>query len=470
MVSKPGCQVDRQATTSNEAILSTSHDEQPIYRGPRRSNEQHGQERTNMAADLETSNVLILNTLSSLSQVLQTVFARRDHEHSVDRGDTSNQLREDGFQGLINGLYTEMKEIKKLLATLIEQNQLTLPPQDVNTSCVRITPMVALSRNDGNGDSKRARLDDVSRITVPKVKTRGAKARGKRIPEPLPAESPINLGLPEPEEVERQFDPSRYAGMTETEALQRMREQDQDRRKKERLPETLTLAEQELARTDFARLAREWKRRSAFPIREYDFRDLGVLNEKQLTLPRRMILQILGRRRREAHIRAAREGGVEILHCDVCESQYVKGRNHQCFVTPWVTTQIRGGLPHKKQLVVTQSGKGALKIGQQYTIDENKLEKEREAMTRYRLANEREQVGIDKDAQQIEDISMAADYQEEGPRTIDSPLIDTTEAEEAQTVNIATITPHLLVEMVAKAIDDSRLRYFLEGSGSEYSE
>ena len=269
-----------------------------------------------------------------------------------------------------------------------------------------------------------------------------------------------------------------------------MHEEELKRKARQRLPDELTEVERHLAQTDFARLAREWKRRLGYEIRGSDFRDLGKLNEKQVELPRRSVLQILKRRRNIAHIEAAREEGIEILQCDICEEQYVKGRGHNCFVTSWVTSTTRGGLPHKKQLVVSQSGKGAVKIGQQYAIDKNKLEKEREKMTQYRIANDdagtstiETQLATSTPPQStISDVIPLPDHPETPSQIpasptsvstvpdgddVDSPLI--VEAGEME-VSTARWTPDLFYVSMMRALQDADCRYFYEALSEDYSE
>ena len=447
-------------------------------------------------------NVLVLNTLTSLTEVLKTVFSRQENqvERTVER--SSNQAKEvdpvtlqtsqiSRLCEIIERMFAKFKELNEAVEVVIKQNQRIVSEFERLSDEKIIEPVVAATRTD-EISGKRSRLNNSSTTTI------GGKKRSKREKLIIRDEDPIDLGLPDLKIDSPEFDGSKFVALSEKEVLQKLHEEETKRKQRQRLPEKLTEVEQNLAKTDFARLAREWRRRLGFTLKDYDFRDLGKLNEKQIQLPRRAIMQILRRRRRVAHIEAAKEEGIEILQCDICEEQYVKDRGHSCFVTSWVTPASRGGLPHKKQVVVSQSGKGAVKIGQQYAIDKNKLEKERERMTQYRVTQD-DSYNKDVSPRQTVDTSTDTPMQIESidqPSTSSTAIVPTsrqqsqrmtkTVVEEGEITeisdsplygddkevrgNLAYFTPEVFYAMMFRQLQDAHSGYFYEALSEEYAE
>ena len=412
----------------------------------------------------DTPNVMILNTLASLSHALSSVFARQEKVDSPPF-DAFRGREVPKEQSSLSGLYQELREIKELLAE-ISHEKLYAPHDGLQSNVVSFSPPTTVSvvKEKKKEHRKGLRGREQRLVQFSSQKHNGAENNRR-----ASSEEVIDLKLPNAQSCVTPFDPSKYENMSEMEVLQKLRKEEWERRKSGKLPEFLNEVERSLAIRDLSRLAREWKRRAGFPLKDADYRNLGTLSRIQAELPRRLVLQILKRRRIDASLQQAREEGREIRQCEVCEAMIVKDTYHQCFLVPWGDEKTRNGVPHKKQIVVSQSGRGALKIGQQFVVDNEKLEKEREKLSQFRLA-----YPVDRNGPRSE--SPNANNAEGGraPITETQRVIEREEAVDSPlmrpevTANVVQVSPKVLYDTMMRVVEDSHLRHFLRGSLSEY--
>lgn len=182
------------------------------------------------------------------------------------------------------------------------------------------------------------------------------------------------------------FDAAKYANMTEKQVRDELVRIERERKAQNRELEYLTVSEKELAKADLAKLNRTWRSKDPeYRLRDYDFRDLGILNDEEADLPRRLIRQIIRNRRLEAMVEQARAEGKEILQCRNCELMFPKGRPHRCFTTSWGRSKVNRGVPFKEDVVVSQVGRGHIKIGRQNRLDTDKCLKHYENLAQHRV-------------------------------------------------------------------------------------
>ena len=115
-------------------------------------------------------------------------------------------------------------------------------------------------------------------------------------------------------------------------------------------------------------------------FKEDDFKNIGVLTDEQVNLQRKFIKQIIVNRKLEVQIEEARAEGKPINKCSSCGRLYAEGKGHFCFNTGWGVDSRVGGLPQRRDVLVSQVGKTKVTIGRTHHIDECKLAREHEQM------------------------------------------------------------------------------------------
>ena len=197
-------------------------------------------------------------------------------------------------------------------------------------------------------------------------------------------------------EVRNEIDLTEFAGMTEQEVLDALKDRQSQRQRPRRgeAPKTstyLTEEEKTVAAESLGELARRWKTASGARIGPYDSRDLGVLKEDELELPRALVKEVIWVRRRAAMRKAAKEEGKEVEDCQTCGHSYIKGsRAHNCFATRWITKEKRR-VPTKSAIVVSEQG-GNIRISRRREADEDKINEEYKRLAQYQVMKQATQL------------------------------------------------------------------------------
>ena len=165
-----------------------------------------------------------------------------------------------------------------------------------------------------------------------------------------------------------------FTGKTPQEVIAELSRRQKEKINEDRLPKKLTEAERKLARTSLAALDRQWRIRAGWEIKTTDFQEIGQLNDAQLELPRTLILQLIRSRRRDNFIERMNTEGREVLRCTNYSQLYPADRDHNCFTAAgWARPAKKDGIPATREMLVTQTGKGGIRIRQQVGVDADKL-------------------------------------------------------------------------------------------------
>ena len=177
---------------------------------------------------------------------------------------------------------------------------------------------------------------------------------------------------------------SAIVGKQKQELLAELLKEDKDRKVLQQKPWNLTAEEREIAKRDLAALHKIWREEAGYELREADTQDIGCLNDDQLSLSRRCIREIIQARRTENYIQNMRAKGRDVVRCENCGKGFEKNRSHHCFSTKWKTDVTKNGIPAQKRVVISQTGSGAVQIGQRTMLDQKKLDEAYRRLGQYK--------------------------------------------------------------------------------------
>ena len=162
--------------------------------------------------------------------------------------------------------------------------------------------------------------------------------------------------------------------------------------------ELLFLSEEEKGMS-LAELHRKWKveaqrqREERASLSRFDFEDLGTITEEEKLLPKSQIKKIIRDRKTEKWAQDMKAKGIPLHQCEVC--QQLAGPNHHCLATKWMTEGPHG---LRKKLVLTQSKAGGVRLAEKRVVDQDKLNREYEAICKLKqdleLQNQRIKAAI----------------------------------------------------------------------------
>jgi hypothetical protein len=179
-----------------------------------------------------------------------------------------------------------------------------------------------------------------------------------------------------------------FIGKSEGELLAELLKREKERKLAQKKSDYLTAEEQEMGQRDLGELDCFWRENAGYDIRDSDRENIGNLSHDQVTLPRRNIREIIQARRTENYIRRMKARGREVVKCVNCERAYELSKGHQCLSTSWRTSTLKQGLPAEKRIIISQTGSGAVQIGQRTTLDLPKMEKAYRRLDEIRRAEE----------------------------------------------------------------------------------
>jgi hypothetical protein len=215
---------------------------------------------------------------------------------------------------------------------------------------------------------------------MPNVNVAGAwKTVQKKVqkslkPKVMPTESltPIKVDGRSPEEL----------SIDELRAVLRQKTSEKSAARQQEIAATMYLTEDEQQLT-LDELHRKWKveaqqTRSERPkLNRFDWEGLGTLTEEQKLLPRHEIRKIIKNRKYDRWVASMKAQGIPLHQCDIC--QELATENHRCLATRWTTEGQRGV---RKGLVITQTGRGAIRLHEKQIIDQTALNKEYEEIAK----------------------------------------------------------------------------------------
>ena len=226
------------------------------------------------------------------------------------------------------------------------------------------------------------------------------------------------------------FNINDFQGKSYREVYEALRAKIFEERQRSREPEYLTKEERDLARMDLAALARLWKSKNPRAIiTDYDRRNIGYLTEAEADLPRRTIKQFISDQKRKAWIQAERDAGREIKTCSQCNLMFPAGKSHRCIPTGWILEHKSKGLPEKKDVLISQTGKDMIRITRKSSVDQDKLAKQMEQFKSYQMRQDKraeignlEPVPKSFEGQEISDIHTSGQGGVPQITTLDSPM------------------------------------------------
>ena len=169
-----------------------------------------------------------------------------------------------------------------------------------------------------------------------------------------------------------------YANMNEDELFNHLVKLRKERREEAAKPKYLTEEEKKLSVVELDRRFREKERLEKEARIEQSKQDLGTLSLREQALPISEIKGLIKQRRYEAWVKDMTDQGVPLHRCTVCGE--LATQKHRCMSTSWSTMGKSGALPIKKELIMTQSGGGDVRLRQIRQIDPEELEKRHAAI------------------------------------------------------------------------------------------
>ena len=171
---------------------------------------------------------------------------------------------------------------------------------------------------------------------------------------------------------------SQYANMSEDELFNHLVKIRKERREEAAKPKYLTEEEKMLTVAELDRRLRERERLEKEQRIEQSKQDLGMLSKEEQALPISELKNLIKQRRYEAWVKDITEQGIPLHRCTVCGE--LATQRHRCMSTSWSTIGKSGALPIKKELIMTQSGGGDVRLRQIRQIDPDELEKRHAAI------------------------------------------------------------------------------------------
>lgn len=423
--------------------------------------------------------VNIINTLASLSSAIQTMFP------DIAKSNDEKKLSLSELDVKMDMVYSEMKLLKETLLTMMStwnytNSSHTIPElqernneEIFNISNVNIRDDDDYLISEYDISDTDDELPTVAALHIKKHKKNRSKTVDENKIEKISDDKTSSIKHPHQKELERStngspMDLSQFIEMSEKEVLMELKKRDLLRREQQKLPEYLTSAEKKLAMTDLTKLWLEWKVKNPRAIvKHWDYRNLGVLSEEHAALPRKYVRQIIANRRSEAMLAAAKEEGKEVGKCEICSRVYLIEKGHRCFITGWGSKMPSASLPSNKNIIVSQDGKHDIKISRRQMVDPDKITKEYEKLSQYRIlmettnkSKEQMEAIIPTDLAKVDSIRDPAEKGSLGENLLsDSPLRKENE-EVAESANMITIDKNELYGIMKGVVLDVYKSHF----------
>lgn len=169
-------------------------------------------------------------------------------------------------------------------------------------------------------------------------------------------------------------DLQRFVGMSPSELARAINADVAKNRQSAKKPPHLSDEEKAVARLSLAELDILWKEQTDRAVVPLDSEPIGILTEEELGFSRQTIRDIIRQRRAENHVRRLAERGIECHVCPRCHRTV--GANHECWGTNWTTPVRKGNIPRFNQTVISQEGRGDVRIQQRRFVDAERANKQ----------------------------------------------------------------------------------------------
>jgi hypothetical protein len=245
-----------------------------------------------------------------------------------------------------------------------------------------------MGKEDSGSDSDGAEIGGALMVNVTEggwTKVKGKLGKKRITPEDKKL-SPGTL-IPKAQALE-------YMQMSEEQLLDHLREKEQVRREERKKPKFLSDDEKNLS---LAKLDRKWREKDRLEklLRQQENQDdLGTLSLDERKLPKNEIKAILRQRKYEAWVRRMQAKGVTLTECPICHELGTSG--HRCMQMPWTLAGRKGFIPVHDGLVVSHKGGGDVRLRKLQQVDQERLQKQYEALTEQKQQAEAQQLRISK--------------------------------------------------------------------------
>lgn len=164
-----------------------------------------------------------------------------------------------------------------------------------------------------------------------------------------------------------------YIGINKEDFFKKVAVMARENREAKRKPNELSEEERQLGQQSLRDLDLKWIKDSFRQVKPSHLQQIGVLTPEESTFSRNSIKEIIRQRRHEAWIISMKKKGVTLFICPSCNTTTTEG--HRCFATAWNTKVKRGPLVGSKEVLLTQQGRGAIRLQEQMRLDQEHLEK-----------------------------------------------------------------------------------------------
>lgn len=164
-----------------------------------------------------------------------------------------------------------------------------------------------------------------------------------------------------------------YIGETKNNFFKKIAQLSREERESKRKPNELTPDEQQLGQVSLRDLDLKWIRDSFRQVKPAHLQDIGTLTPEESKFSRNSVREIIRQRRHENWVAHMKKKGIVLFICPQCNTTTTEG--HRCFATAWNTKVKKGPLLSSKEILVTQQGRGAIKLQEQMRVDQEHLGK-----------------------------------------------------------------------------------------------
>lgn len=193
-----------------------------------------------------------------------------------------------------------------------------------------------------------------------------------------------NSGLEQPHRmVTTQLKPSKdlltaetlneFVGLNKEDFFKRVSQLAREDRDSKRKPGVLSIEEQELGQRSLRDLDLKWMKEALRQVKPMHLQPIGTLTLEEATFSRNSIKEIIRQRRHENWVENMKQKGVKLFICPNCNSTTTEG--HRCFATAWSTKIKKGPFIGAKEMLISQQGRGAIKLQEQMKLDQEHLGK-----------------------------------------------------------------------------------------------
>lgn len=176
-----------------------------------------------------------------------------------------------------------------------------------------------------------------------------------------------------PEEIMTESMLKEFIGLPKDDFLKKTAQLSREIRDARRKPNELTVEERELGQRSLRDLDLKWIKESFRQIKPCHYQEIGFLTSEEATFSRNSVKEIIRQRRHENWVTDMKKKGVTLFICPNCNTTTTDG--HRCFATAWNTKIRKGPFQGAKEVLVTQQGRGAIKLQEQMRLDQEHLGK-----------------------------------------------------------------------------------------------